>query len=329
MTYPDLFKRGVALWWRTRGLWALGVLAALFGASDYSASGLNVNSSVSSDQLPPGFADAWASNPLVRAFLDNPLPFILGAVALGLLFALLSALVGQLAHGAMIRMADVADRGLEPSLGDALRVGAERLLPMFLLGIVLALPALLAFLAAIGVGAALVFQLVGMVQAGGQPDPTAVLLGLGGSLLCLVPLLLAGWLLGLALGLFGRFAQRVCVLEGRGPIASLRRAWGLVTRNFGAALLNWLATLVLGAIFGFLAALPALAIALPAVVGFSRSGEVPWAALAGLAVYALAANALLGGWLTSLNSALWTVLYRAFRAREQEFAVPASFAPGD
>jgi hypothetical protein len=331
MSFPDLFKRALALWWRTRALWPLGILAALVGAGDYSG-GNNLNFNIPSGNtpgtLPPGVADEWVRNPAVQAFLANPWPLLLGIGVVIVLWSLIAALVGQLAHGAMIRVADQADRGLETGVGDGLRVGVARLLPMFLLSLIVALPALL-FAVAIGVIAVGLIAQLAAVGAGGAGSPEAALTAIGGAVLCLVPLGLLAVVLGIALGFFGRVAQRICVVEGRGPIASLGRSWGLVTRNFGNAFLTWLVTLLLGVAFGFASALPALAIALPAAFSFMNSGRIPWAALIALVVYAFAVAVLLGGWLTSFNSTLWTLAYRSFVERDRAFAVPASYAAGD
>lgn len=330
MSYPDLFKRALALWWRTRTLWPLGVLAALFGAGDYST-GNNFNFNLpagGSEPLPPEVFDEWRNNPVVEALIENPQPVLIGLGVALILWTLLAFLVGQLAHGAMIRAADLADQGIEARFGDALRVGASRLLPLFLLNLIVSLPALLIAAAAVIIGIALVGQLI-MMGGAANPDPESLLVGFGGLLLCLIPLGLLAAVLGVALSFFARVAQRACVIEGRGPIASLRRSWGLVTRNFGNALLAWLTTIMLGAAFGLLTFLPVLVIGLPALFGFVNSGDIPWVVLGVLIVYGIAASVLLGGWLTSFNSALWTVVYRSFVARDQAFAVPASYAPGD
>jgi hypothetical protein len=318
MSYPEIVRRAFQLWWRTRALWPLGVLAALFGAGDYRTGNFNFNYSVSADELPGGGAAAdllerLEASEFVRAIIANPLPFIIGAAVILIGWALIAALVGQLAHGAMIRMADVADQGYAASLGDALRVGASRLLPLFLLAILAALPILLL----LGVIIAVVAAVVAQVVAAGTAGPESVLPAIGGVLLCVLPLALIA------------IVQRVCVIEGRGPLQSLGRAWRLLWRNLGLTLLNWLALAILGALFGAAATLPALAIALPAFFSFFSSGAIPWAALIALLIYGLVITVLLGGVLTSFNSTLWTLLYRSFLAREPDAAVPESYAPGD
>lgn len=329
MSYPEIVRRAFSLWWRTRALWPLGVLAALFGAGDYATGNFSFNYSVSADELPDSGAAAellerLESNELFRALVANPIPFIIGGALILIAWALIAALVGQLAHGAMIRMADVVDQGYAASIGDALRVGAARLLPLFLIALLVALPLLLL----VGVFAALVGLVVARIAGAPPGEAESALATVAGALLCALPLGLLAVVLGAVLHLLARLAQRVCVIEGRGPIRSLGRAWGLLWRNLGYTLLTWLALAILGALFGAASTLPALAIALPAFFSSFRSGAIPWAALAGLAVYGLAVTVLIGGALTSFNSALWTLLYRSFLARER-LSVPESYGPGD
>jgi hypothetical protein len=329
MSYPEIVRRAFQLWWRTRALWPLGVLAALFGAGDYRTGGFNFNYSVSSDELPGGGPAAeqlerLAESEFVRALVANPLPFIIGAALIIIAWALISALVGQLAHGALIRMADVADQGYAASIGDALRVGAARLLPLFLIVLLASLPILLL----VGVIAAVVAVILGQVLVTRAAEPETVLAAVGGALLCALPLALLIFVLGVLLNLLVRLAQRVCVIEGRGPLHSLGRAWRLLWRNLGLTLLNWLALAILGALFGVVATLPAFAIALPAFFSFFSTGAIPWFALIALVIYGLVVTVLLGGVLTSFNSTLWTLLYRSFLAREPAAAVPESYGPG-
>gem|GEM_PF-1311483 len=320
MSYPDLFKRAALLWWRTRSLWPLGVLAALMGTGDYSAGNFNSGVNLSTNtggtgDVSPELLEQWGRNPALLALVENPAPFLIGLAVVIVLWTLIASLIGQLAHGAMIRVADVADQGYQASIGDGLRVGAARLLPMFLLNLLLALPVLIMLVAFFVVIGALVAQLVA-AGAGAFETPESGLLAFGGLLFCLVPLVLGMIAVSLALSFFTRIAQRACVLEGRGAVASLRRSWRLVTRNFGNVLLNWIALLMLGAVFGIVATLPALAIAIPAGLGFLRSGEIPWLTLLGLLLYGFVTSVLVGGVLSSFNSALWTVLFRTFVARE-------------
>ena len=217
MSYPEILRRALQLWWRTRALWPLGILAALFGAGDYATGGSTFSFSAPSESLPDGEAAAdmlgrLMASELVGAVVANPFPFVVGAAVVLLGWALIATLVGQLAHGAMIRMADVADRGYAASLGDALRVGAARLLPLFLIAILAALPTLLLGGLTIAVAVLAAARLHGAESVGSE----AVLTAVGGVLLCGLPLALLTVVVGAVLGLLVRLAQRVCVIEGRG-----------------------------------------------------------------------------------------------------------------
>jgi hypothetical protein len=328
MTYPEIIRRGFFIWWRTRALWLLGVLAALVGASDYSTGNVNLNlpSNSVEESLPSDMLERIEENPLLQAFLINPLPFVVGAVAVALLLLLISLLLGQLFHGAMIRMVDVVDQGYAPALGDAFRVAAARLMPLFGLALLLALPVVLLVAVILAIAVGIVFQ-IQQIQANAGDDP-AILGVVGGALLCVVPLVLLMLVLGVVLNVFARVAQRVCVIEGRGPLQSLGRAWQLMRRNIGNTLLNWLALAILGGVVGVITAIPAVAISVPIIFSLARGDSFPWAALGLLFVYGIVVAVLLGGWLTSFNSAVWTVLYRSYLAREQP-TVPESYAPGD
>lgn len=326
MNYLDMVRRALFLWWKTKLLWPLGILAALFGYSEYSTGNVNVNLPIDEntpiDPRAAEFFENLAENNFLESFLANPGLYILGLVLLLVVWSTIGALIGLLAHGAMIRMADVADQGYAANLPDGLRVGAARVLPLFLLNLLLALPSLLL------AGGVLIFVLSAVVPllrelgVGVEPDPETILPSLLGGLFCLIPLVLLGLLVNLVLSLFARIAQRCCVLEARGPIQSLNRSWQLVRANFGLTLLNWVVLVVITALFGVLATLPIIAILLPAMLNFFTSGTSPVGALIGALIYGLIVSVIIGGVLTSFNSTLWTVLYRVCVSRERAAVAP-------
>lgn len=321
--FVDLLKRASALWWRVKILWPLGMLAALVGYGDTAVGGGNVNFSqpFPSDaeaDMPPWVA-GLAESRLVRDIVANPWPYVAGLVAVILVLVLVTALVGALAHGAMIRVADVADQGYGATLGDGLRVGAARMGPLFLLNLLLALPVILVVG---GLAAAVAFSVVGAVASlgpGASPEPGTIIASVLGLVFCAIGLFLLLWVVGIVLGVWSRVAQRVCVVEGRGPLASLGRAWGLLVRNPGLTLLTWLFQAVLGGLVGFLMVLPALAIAAPAIFAVTQGGAPPAGVIVALVLYAALAGVVVGGLLTAYNSAVWTVMFRAFVARERPY----------
>lgn len=322
MNFVELLKRSFALWWRVKILWLLGMLAALVGYGDAPVNGnLNFSQNVSSDagELPP-WAEDLAANPLVRAIADNPLPFIVGVVVFVILVSLVTALIGALAHGAMIRVADVADQGYRATLGDGFRVGLARALPIFLLNLLLALPVIAVVAVLVLIGAFTLGGLIATAETGGSGlDVGPFIASIFGLVLCVLAMIVVLWVVGALLGIWSRLAQRVCVIEVRGPVASLGRAWGLIRRNLGLTLLTWLFQAILGGLIGVVLALPALALAFPAIMAITRGDAFPVGLIVALILYAIAASTLVGGLLTAFNSAMWTVIYRAFVARDQPY----------
>lgn len=318
--FVDLLKRSFALWWRVKLLWPLGMLAALVGYGDATVGGnFNVSQQFSADSeadLPPWARDL-AESPLVQAFIANPWPYIIGVIGFVLVWALVAALVGALAHGALIRVADVADQGYAASLGDGLRVGAARVAPLFLINLILALPVLVVVLGIAAVVGFSVVRLIASSEGGAGPsNPGALIASLLGLFFCVFGVIVLLWVVGLVLGVWARLAQRACVIEARGPIASLGRGWRLIVRNLGLTLLTWLLQGVLGGIVGFLLAIPAVALAFPLLLSVAQGGALPVGLIVALVLYAIVASVTVGGLLTAFNSTMWTVVYRAFVARE-------------
>src|SRR2546423_7480568 len=95
MNYFDQLKQAARIFRQTKGLWLLGILAALFGQNEY---GFSVNyservSASSTTQPDAPFADILA-NPWVVAFVANPLPYLVGIGALALIGWISATLVG-------------------------------------------------------------------------------------------------------------------------------------------------------------------------------------------------------------------------------------------
>jgi hypothetical protein len=110
-----------------------------------------------------------------------------------------------------------------------------------------------------------------------------------------------------------------CVLENLAMRASLRRGWSLLRRNLGYTVLNWFVFVVLGSIFSFAAALPALLLLISAGQAFLHNEWTAWAvaAVIGVGVYFVVMSIGVGGILTSFNSTVWTVLFQAFQRKEE------------
>lgn len=315
MNYVEMFKETGRIWWRTRAMWALGMLAALFGQGEYGFSGNYSQSGGPAAPSDPGdFQNPFESGPLAD-FIANPWPWVAGILVVALIWAIVNLLLGWLAQGAMISMVDTLDRGGEASIGASLGAAGRRLPSLILIAIVLGLPTLLL----IGIALALFAPLFWQIANGGDFESSAPFAQIMLVLACAFPLIFIAAAAGAILSLVNIVAARSCVVEGLGVLASIRRAWRIIRRNLADALINWVALGACAAAYSLLASLPALVLLVlvgPAVL----AGD--WAAAAaggvGLLGYALVVSVLIGGALTSFNSAMWTRVYRVLAARTDQ-----------
>lgn len=327
MDMQELLRRSFAIWWRVRALWWAGMIAALVGYGEYGASmNFQWNSSRTvpiTPGGPPPLDQLRELEPQLGWLFDNLVPIILCVVVGALIWAIVAGLIGSLAHGAMIQIADGASRELPVSFGEGMRAGSARMVPLFLIGFILALPGLLL--------AALVFALVGgvlwQVFTGRVDDPAQIAPTLFGAVCCVILLAIPALIIGLALRLLGRLAARACVIEGRGPLDSLRRGWSLLRGNLGPTLLLWLVVGIAGVVLNVILGLPALALLIP--IGLSIGGGGPSAGLIILGglillLYGLIVNVGIGGALTGLNATIWTLHYRRLLGGEGVGAPPPS-----
>jgi len=315
VNYFELLKRAARIFWHTKALWLLGILAGLFGQNEY---GFSVNYSEripasGSAQPDAPFAD-FLANPWVASFVANPVPYLVAIGAVALIVWMITTLIGWLMQGAMIDLAARVDLGDAPSLRASLGRSRKHIGPLFLMRLVLAIPTMIVIVLA----ALLVVPLFLAVFRTGTPDPSALFPRLFGTLACLIPLFLLNGLAGIVLTMLNVLAARACVLEDLTMRASLRRGWFLLRRNLGYTVLNWFVFLIIGAIFSFAAALPALLLLISAGQAFLHNEWTTWAMAAaiGLGVYFVVMSIGVGGILTSFNSTVWTVLFQAFQRKE-------------
>ncbi|MFC1975827.1 hypothetical protein ACFLXQ_05475 [Chloroflexota bacterium] len=319
MDYGKVITESFNIFLKHRSLWVFGIMAAIFGQSDYSFS-VNYQESVS---FSPGDVPSLEDfpfpfqNTVFTNFLENPIPYIAVAISISLVWWVISNIFGWLAQGAMIGMVDEADRIGSTSLGSGWRTGVNRLFPLFVITLLLALPALIAVIPAVIWGLQVLSQFLEFFT---NPNPEqsfeSIFPLLMSGLACLVPLICLGGLMGWVLGLLNQIAARSCVLESLGVIDSIKRGWRVMMSNLGYTLLTWLILVVTGMIFGFVAAMPALVLWIPTARAMMHGN---WSATSTvialiMGVYFIIAVVGIGGMLTSFNSTLWTKSYKAFVA---------------
>ena len=155
-----------------------------------------------------------------------------------------------------------------------------------------------------------------------------------------------GILLAIAVGLIGKFAARVCVLEGAGVIDSIKRGYAMIRRHLGQVLTMWIVMVALAIAWAivsfigfFILLLPIvlifLLLLLPAVLASVIPGLIatglaallqmptPWYWIIGgivaLPIFGLIVSlpsSLVGGWVQLFIRNVWTETYRELKAYE-------------
>ena len=215
----------------------------------------------------------------------------------------------------MIHLAAQASQGSSPSLRASLRESRQHVWSLFRIHLVLSIPTIVV----VALTALLVVPLILSFFRTGTPDFAILFPRLFGTLACLIPLFLLNGLAGIVLHMLNLLAARACVLERLTMRASLRRGWFVLRGNVGYTILNWFVFLLFGAIFGFVAAIPALLMLIAAGQAFLHNDWTAWAlsAAIGVSIYFVVMSIGVGGILTGFNSTVWTVLYQAFQRKAE------------
>ncbi|GIV87529.1 MAG: hypothetical protein KatS3mg055_0047 [Chloroflexus sp.] len=316
MDTTTLLKRGFAVWWRYKVLWGLGALLALFGRGYGVTINLGV---VQPEEVPADLVPALLSlipEELTPETVVGSLVTVT-LILFGLWIVLL--LVGNLVEAAAIVQTDLLDRRGQFDVSGSFAIGTQRMIPLFLLDIVLSIPALvIGLLIIIAVGVLLMNLTMMASDAPGVEMLAGAVVVMLGVVLCLsIPLLI--W--GFVLSLWRPLAVRVCVLEQQGPVASIKRGWAILRRNLGQVVIVWLVLLGIGVIYSLpVGAIAGVLWAVTAANPLTNFGL--WVAITIL--FNLIFAVIFGGILASLNVALWNVGYwqwtGAAPAMEQVYA---------
>ena len=311
MNYGQLITRSFSIMWGHRYLWILAIL----GGADVGGGGLNP---FNVGRIPggvPGTPQPKAGQQLGQFMTDN-LGAIVAVAALALILALAWFLLTCVTTGALVRASAEHDAERPFRFGLAWRAGLSTFWQILVLR-------LLGFLWFVLVAASILgLVLLGYVTyAAGRSSALAVIIVVG--VLAVVALIVASIIVGIAFIL----ATRSVVLELRGPIAALGRAFRLLAQRLGRTLLVWLIQVGLGFAAG-------LALAIPIIFGFviaavmigslaAASGPGAAALLAiPFGLVFLAGVLVLGGITGAYFTTFWTL---AFRRMELDAPPPVAY----
>ena len=225
MDYGKLLSRAWDIVWSHKFLIILGVLVALGSGLGSSTSGATGSATVEGGGQPRFEFDL----PWITQNSPELLWFIVIG-ALGLVVVVALWVLSTLARGGLVAGAGAADRGEPTSLGQAWRTGWSRGWTLLGIGLIPALVGLVPLL--LGVLGVLFY--VGNTSMNMGVAPARNVAIIGGVLACLIlPV-------ALILELLRALAERACILEGLGVLASYRRAFRVVVDNLGSALVLFL-----------------------------------------------------------------------------------------
>jgi hypothetical protein len=253
MDYGSILTRAWNIIWDNKWLILLGVIVAL-GSSNGGGAWRGGNFNYVMDEGDFDFDMPEWDIPDLRGNLDVPVLAIIAA----LVFASLAVVVGialwvvaTIARGGLIAGASTIDGGGASSFGAAWNAGWRKGWRLLGIGILPAIPGLIMLIA--GLGAAGVFA----SAYGLFGDQSAWVPGvsIGVVLVILACILLP---IALVLSLLRTFANRACILEDLGVIASYRRGLNVLVENIGPVLILFLLQIVIGAVLGVMMILPGL-----------------------------------------------------------------------
>ncbi len=302
MDYGRVLSRAWEITWRYRILWLFGFIMAL-------ASGGGSGGGSNSVRIVLGDGRGPAIGP-IAAWL------ILLLVVVLLVVALVVFVLGIIAHGALIDGARQVEESGVVSGSAAWSAGVRRFWPLLgidLLTLVAVIVLLLPMLVAIILG-------IAAVATGGREA------GIGGGLLIcggvcyLIPFVVAAILIGFVVV----YARRACVLEDLNTVDAIKRGWEVFKRNVGHTLLVGVILMVINLIIGavFVGGIFSLAAPGLALWQTTRNPALTAVPLCGLGLILFLVALFVTTLLETYRSVVWTLAYRALRARP-EASVPA------
>jgi hypothetical protein len=347
-----VLNRSWHILWKYRILWVFGFFLAM------AAGGGSSNSNFNWTENANRRAGHWDWNPkswgpilgqsgesLVNLLITCAI--VLGVVIL--FWVVVNTFLKYISETAVIRgVNDYEDTGIKSGFKALWKAGwSKTSWHLFLINLLMSLPIFVVVLMLMGLGVWGYFAFSGDMSDAFKIFSTVTIIGL--ALLFILSMIL----LGIVLNMISVFAMRVCVLEGKGVIDSIKEGYTLIRRNLKQVFFMWLVMIGIG-IAWFVAVillllplfLLMLVMILPAVLAGGIPGLIaagfaalfkmptPWFWIVGglvalplFGVVFAAPSLLVGGWQQIFNSSVWTETYRELKAYEKVKAVPAPQVP--
>lgn len=347
-----VLNRSWHILWKYRILWIFGMFLAMAGGGS-SGPNFNWTQNMNDDVgkgpwSSGGFPDAFGMSGEQATSMWIAVGIVLLVVIL--FWAVATAFLKYVSEVAAIRAVnDYEDTGVKLGFKQLWKNGWNiRAWRVFLINLLLSLPFIAVTLLEALMGVWVYFA----TQSDNQGYMIfTIVTTVGLTLLFLV----AGFLLAIAFSVIGKFAARVCVLEGAGVIDSIKQGYAMIRRNLGQVASMWLVMFALSIAYAivsffafFILLLPALLVLaillLPAIMASAIPGLIaaglaallqmpsPWFWIVGgivaLPIFGLVIGlpaALIGGWVQLFTRNVWTETYRELKT--QETVKPAAILP--
>ena len=321
MDHARVLKRAWEILWRYRVLWIFGVIVALTAGG--GAGGGGNYGTWSGDGEGPGV-------PTIPPEVVGTLVAIgVALLCLVVILTIVRLIAQYVSQTALIRMVDdYEETGERRGVREGFRLGWSRTaLRLFVIDLLTRIPGFLTLFVLALLGAGL-FGLMVLIRDGVVLKIIGAIAGIGVGFL----VILASIVISVAISLVRPLIFRVCALEERGVIESLRVGFDFVKAHLADTVIMWL--IMVGVQIGWvIVMIPVLLLLLLAggvlgglagltVGGLSSlvfEGAIPWIAGFGVGIpifilVVAAPSVFLGGLAEVFKSSVWTLTYRELRA---------------
>jgi hypothetical protein len=297
MDYGKLLSRAWEIIWEHKFLILLGVLVVLSSGGNNSGSFYGAQYRVDAGDRPfgPGAGRDWL--PALEAW---SVALIVLVVVLVMAIALVLWGISTIARGGLISAVDEIDGGGSTSFRAAWRAGWARGWRLIGIGLVPAIPGLLILLPVLVMVA--VWWATPVAYRLGTAE-WGVLAALSAVVLCVVAPMV------LILNLLRELANRACMLEDMGVVASYKRGVEVLRANLGPAIVLFLIQVAITIGLGVLMIIPGIVLVLCCIL---------WPILL-----------LLQGGIAAYFSTLWTLAWRVWTGGSSLASLPVPAGEGD
>ncbi len=301
--FGEVLSRAWQIIWKHKVLWIFGILAACGRSGGNfrgnSGGGNGGNGGFGQPNFPPQVMRVF------QTIQENLAIFIvLGCIALLLIWAV-TIFLSTIGKVGLIRGVFQVEGDAEKLIfGQLFSESMPYFWRIFGLSLIIGLPIIILVAAIAAVAAAFAIS-----ASSGNNTSGIAFLGilpiLIGCFCLLIPVMFV-------VGMIAQQAERAIVLEDLRLLPAISRGWDVFRTNLGPIILMAIILVVVGLVVGFVIAIPAVIIVLPAVIAFAAGNAQNWTPLIfmgiGLCIY-IPISLVLNGIMTAYVESAWTLTY--------------------